>query len=44
MNIWDIVIGMVLVGVVGLAIWKMIKDKKSGKGCCGNCSSCGRKC
>ena len=32
---------VVVVGLVGLAVRSMIKDKKSGKGSCGgNCGQC----
>lgn len=35
-----IVGGLVALSVTG-AVWKMIKDKKAGKGCCGgDCSRC----
>jgi len=36
-----IIVGVVLLGIVGLVIRKLIKDKKNGKACgcdCGNCS------
>ena len=34
-------IGGALFLIVGAVIWKMIKDKKSGKGgCSGDCSHC----
>ncbi|MBE5901832.1 MAG: FeoB-associated Cys-rich membrane protein [Lachnospiraceae bacterium] len=34
------IVGAILVIAVGLIIWKMVKDKKNGKGCCGDCGSC----
>lgn len=45
MNIWDIVITVVILINIGFALWKIRKDKKNGKSCCGgDCSSCNRKC
>ena len=35
------IVGAILVIVVGLIIRKIIKDKKKGSGCDGNCSNCG---
>ena len=36
-----VIVGSVLAVIVGLLIWKMIKDKKAGKSSCGgNCSHC----
>ena len=36
---------VVVVGLVGLAVRSMIKDKKSGKGSCGgNCGQCKGHC
>lgn len=35
-----VAVGAILVIAVGLIIRKMVKDKKSGKGCCGDCGSC----
>ena len=44
MNMWDIVLGgLVLLIFVG-AIRKMSKNKKSGKGCHGGCSGCSYDC
>ena len=42
--IGTIIVAAVLVLVVGFVIYRMIKDKKSGKGCTGNCASCGGHC
>ena len=41
MGTW--IVGAVLVVIVGLIVRSMIKDKKNGKGCggdCGHCSGC----
>ena len=38
------IVGGVLALVVAGAIWKIIKDKKAGKGCCGDCSKCHGSC
>ena len=42
--IGTIIVAAVLVLVVGFVIYRMIKDRKSGKGCTGNCASCGGHC
>jgi len=37
------IVGGILAAIVGGIIWKMVKDKKSGKGVCscgGDCSCC----
>lgn len=41
-----VVVLLVLVGVVGLAVRSMIKDKKAGKSlqCGGDCKHCGGHC
>lgn len=40
-NIWTIVICVVLLAVIGLAVWSLVKDKKKGKSSCGcNCAHC----
>ena len=36
-----ILIGAVLLAAVVFAVVKMCKNKRSGKGCCGDCSKCG---
>lgn len=44
LNAGTIGVSVVLILIVGLIIYKMIKDKKSGKSSCscgGNCSCCG---
>ncbi len=43
MNPWDIILAAVIVLVIALAIWKMIKTRKTGSGChgcSGNCCDC----
>ncbi len=41
-----VIVGGVLAVIVGLLIWKMIKDKKAGKSSCGgdcaHCKGCGK--
>ncbi|MDD7411713.1 MAG: FeoB-associated Cys-rich membrane protein [bacterium] len=41
-----VIVGGVLAIIVGLLIWKMIKDKKAGKSSCGgdcaHCRGCGK--
>ena len=41
-----VIVGGVLAVIVGLLIWKMIKDKKTGKSSCGgdcaHCRGCGK--
>lgn len=43
MNIWDIVIGLLLVAIAGGAIYGCIRRKKTG--CCsgGSCCNCHKK-
>ena len=44
LNPGTIVITVILLLIIGLIVYKMIKDKKAGKGSCscsGNCSCCG---
>ncbi len=41
----DIIVITVLLAVVGSILYKMIKDKKSGKSACGcDCSKCCKGC
>ncbi|MBR4701403.1 MAG: FeoB-associated Cys-rich membrane protein [Oscillospiraceae bacterium] len=41
MNIWDISVLAAVALMVGLALWRMRKKKKSGcPGCCGCCGGC----
>ena len=41
-----VIVGGVLAIIVGLMVWKMIKDKKAGKSSCGgdcaHCRGCGK--
>jgi len=41
-----LVVGLILAGIVGGIIMKMVRDKKSGKNCsgCSSCSMCGGSC
>ena len=39
-----VIVGAIVLGVVGLAVRSIMKDKKSGKGFNGNCGSCGGHC
>ncbi len=41
MNIPDIIVLAVLAIAIGLAIFGVIRNRKKGCGCCGNCTSCG---
>ena len=40
MNIWDIVLSAVIVAAAVTAIAVIIRNKKHGKGCCGDCTKC----
>ena len=45
MNAWDWILIAALLAAVGLAAWKLIRDKKRGKSACGcDCGHCGMKC
>ena len=41
-----VVVGIIVAGVVGLAVRSMVKDKKAGKSiqCGGDCKNCGGHC
>ena len=41
-----VIVGVVVVGVVGMIVRSMVKDKKAGKSlqCGGDCSHCGGHC
>lgn len=41
-----VIVGAVVLGVIGLAVRSMVRDKKSGKSpvCGGDCSRCGGHC
>ena len=44
-NAVTIIVTAVLLAVVGIAVFALIKEKKSKKGCCtGDCASCGMGC
>ena len=42
----SVIVGLVLAGIVGLAVRSMVKDKKKGKSnqCGGECKNCGGRC
>ena len=42
----SVIVGLVLAGIVGLAVRSMVKDKKTGKSiqCGGECKNCGGRC
>lgn len=42
----SVIVGLVLAGIVGLAVRSMVKDKKNGKSiqCGGECKNCGGHC
>ena len=54
MNVYDILLGALLILIIALAVRKIYRDKKSGKtcscgcgssaGCSGNCSICASGC
>ena len=54
LNIWDIVILIVVAAVVGLAVFRIVSDRRKGKSCCGcgadskactgNCAGCRMHC
>lgn len=35
-----VVVGAIVLGIAGLAIRSLVKDKKNGKSCSGNCGGC----
>lgn len=41
MNLPTFLILMAVVAIVGLIIWKMVKDKKAGKSACDSCTNAG---
>ncbi len=44
-NALTIAVAAVILALVGLAVFSLVKDKKSKKGgCTGNCASCGMGC
>lgn len=43
-NLGTIVVGLILLIIVGLIIFKLVKDKKNGKSACGcGCANCAMK-
>lgn len=42
-NMGNIVVGLLILAVVAAIVYKMIKNKKQGKSCCG-CENCSHKC
>ena len=42
----SVIVGLVLAGIVGLAVRSMVKDKKNGNSiqCGGECKNCGGRC
>ncbi|MCR4889936.1 MAG: FeoB-associated Cys-rich membrane protein [Ruminococcus sp.] len=44
MNISDILLSGAIILSVILAVKSIIKQKRSGKSCCGNCSGCTMNC
>lgn len=41
-----VIVGLIVLALVGLAVYSMVKDKKNGKSiqCGGDCSKCGHNC
>ena len=45
MNPGTLIVLLIVAAIVGLILWKMLKDKRAGKSSCGgNCASCGHGC
>ncbi|WP_083545881.1 FeoB-associated Cys-rich membrane protein [Fibrobacter sp. UWOS] len=44
MNFWDILILFIIAAACVWAIRKIVKNRKNGKTCCGNCSRCAQNC
>ena len=45
MNIADIIVLLVIIAVIGTAVWIIRRNKKNGKCSCGcDCSQCGQGC
>ena len=40
MNQWDIMIILILAAGVFAAVFFLVKRKKSGRSCCGDCAAC----
>ena len=46
-NAASLIVGLVVLAVLGLALWKLLRDKKRGKGSCscgGGCPGCSGSC
>lgn len=46
-NAASLIVGLVVLAVLGLALWKLLRDKKRGKGNCscgGGCPGCSGSC
>ncbi len=41
MNVWDIILTVLISFIFVMAAVKCVRDRKNGKGCCGDCSKCG---
>lgn len=45
MKILDVVLVLVIAAAVGLAVWRVVKNRRQGKSACGcDCSSCACGC
>ena len=40
----DVLVLAIVAAVVVLAVVSLVRAKKKGKTCCGDCSQCGRRC
>ena len=40
MNLWDILILLAVAASAALALYRIRRRKKTGKGCCGSCEGC----
>ena len=44
-NAISIIVTAILLGLIGIAVFSLVKDKKSNRGgCTGNCATCGMGC
>ena len=44
MNLWDYILIFVIAAALGFALGKVLRDRKKGKTCSGDCASCGGSC
>ena len=44
MNLWDILILLGVTAAVALGLYRIRRQKKTGRGCCGNCEGCSLRC